>query len=511
MYQNSDTTPSNRLLFYPLHKLSALVSSREISSSALVSLFYKQIEQHNASINAVTDLLPLSDALAKAGLLDQELAEGSIRGPLHGIPMTVKDTFDVKGLISSNGYPPFRNRVCNTDAALVSRLKAAGAIIIGKSNLPLLAIDWKSENSWFGRTNNPYDLSRVPGGSSGGSAAALAAGFTPAELGSDAGGSIRVPAHFCGVCGLRPTEGLLSNDGHIQFPGKPKGLRYVTVPGPMARTVQDLALMLDILWSKEEMSERPLAADIDAFDSPLADVLNIAFCTQLKGVSIDSEYLQVYEQFLEKLKAAGHQLTEASPAYDHYESYLSWSTIMGFDFGLKMPPLPLKSAFSWAFMLGKYRDALWAKGMYRGISGNTKAYAKALDYKDAVTKSYGQFLKKYDIWITPVAADAAFQHQPTGKAFQINGKKVGYTEALGTFNFTTALPGHPVCVIPIGQIKGGIPVGIQIHARHWHDKRLLRIAALLEQFTPGFQRPSMFQAGQPHHESIEENTTSIEA
>ena len=481
----------NEIVFYPLHKLSELIKNRTISSKELITIFHNHISTHDKEINCITDLKTLEELLIEADFLDKKLDNGIYIGPLHGIPMTIKDTFDVKGMKSCNGDPLLINNIAKNDASLISQLKDAGVIIIGKTNLPLLAIDWISDNYWFGRTNNPYDLTRVPGGSSGGSAAALASGFTPLELGSDAGGSVRVPAHFCGVCGLRPTDGLFSNDGQFKFPGKAKGLRYITVPGPMARNITDLKILFDLFYSKKlAVNNAPLNIENYAYDKNKP--LNIAYSKTINGVEIDIEYQKVFNSFIEKLKQDGHYVIEQQPEFNYKKSYTSWATIMGFDFGINMPGIIFEKYVMWLFMYIKYRDYYWATGMKKGISGNTKAYASALEFRDELSYIFDSFLTEFDIWLTPVTSDCAFHHQKTGKPFIINNKKIKYTDALASFNFITALPGHPISVIPIGSIKNDMPVGIQIHCKRWNDIKLLEIAEALEKLTVGFKKPTYF-------------------
>lgn len=473
----------NDILFTPLHKLSEMIRHQTITCTELLMAFHNNILEYNPKINAITDIFPLEVLLKEAQKKDNLIRDGIYEGALHGIPFTVKDVFNVAGLKSTLGNPLMRNYIPKEDAVLINSLKKAGAIIIGKTNLPLFSMDWKSENFWYGRTKNPYDLDRSPGGSSGGSAAALASGFTPAELGSDAGGSIRVPAHYCGVCGLRTTEGLLSNKGHMEVPGKPKGLRYITVPGPMARNVKDLEIMFKVLQNKDAIND--ISEETLSDDKPL----RIAYSLQLGEVEIDEEYKKVISIFLERLKHEGHYLTEEQPQYNSDRAYLTWSTLLGFDFGIAMPSIPFKGIIAATFIFLKYADKLWAKGTFNGASGNIKAYAKALEYRDEICFSYEKFFSQHDIWLTPVSPDCAFIQQPTGKPFYINNKKVPYTHAIGSYTFTTALPGHPICVIPIGKIKNGMPVGIQLHAKKGSDERLLRTAQLLEKLTEGFQIP----------------------
>lgn len=480
----------NRLIYLSAVELSSRIHAREITAEQLMSAFLAQIRKHNPRINAITDLRGEDDLLREAREKDQMLRDGTDLGPLHGLPMTVKDGFRVKGLKSSNGHPFFRNYVATDDAGLVTRLKAAGAIIMGKTNLPLLSIDWQTTNFWFGRTNNPYDIGRVPGGSSGGSAAALAMGFTPLELGSDAGGSIRVPAHFCGVCGIRTTEEALSNQGNFKFPGKPQGHRFVTVAGPMARNVGDLLLAMRVLW--KDAGERPAdRASVD-FESSSYDggKLNVAYSPTLYGLEIDREYEELIQQFLDRIRGFGHEVSEDRPDYDADAAYELNGTFLGMEADACAPtPSFLTKIFFYFFILLKYRDRAWAAATGRGIGISPRNRTLVMAKKKHIAAGFEEFLSRYDIWITPVSSIAAFQHQPAGRPFRVNGKKVGYTDAMGRFNFDTALGGHPVVVIPIGMTKQNLPVGISLHGKQWSDKRLLEIAVHLETLTKGFVIP----------------------
>ncbi|WKN41346.1 amidase [Tunicatimonas pelagia] len=465
------------------------IQSKECAVTDVVTAFLGQIEQYNPDINAIFDLRTREDLLTEAQEKDQALREGQ-PGPLHGLPMTIKDNFWVKGLKVSNGHPLYRNFVANEDAELVKKLKAAGAIIMGKTNVPLFSIDWQATNFWNGQTNNPYDYQRVPGGSSGGSAAAVAAGFSPVELGGDQGGSIRVPAHFCGICGIRPTEHALSNQGHIRFPGKPQGHRQITVAGPLAKNVDDLLLMMKVLWnnSTNPLAEiPPVPFQNNSWDGE--KLLNIAVAESLNDALLDQEYLNLFQLFVEKVKEKGHRVAYDYPVYDEDEAYYTCGKITGHEFAINMPQLPFASSFLYWFIRLKYRDATWSRGISKGIRASAKEYAETLNYKDAVSNIYHQFFHQYDVWITPVAALEAFPHQRAGIPFTINGNKVSYTDAIASYTFTTALSGHPIVVIPIGRKKNGMPVGVQLHAKKWSDYRLLQIAQSFSKVTDGFVPP----------------------
>lgn len=483
------------IVFLPAGEITDKIRSGELSVVETVGAFLAQIKKHEPDINAITHLRDEEEILKEARHKDELLKSKQPVGPLHGLPMTVKDSFDVEGLITSIGHPLFSRNIAKEDAILVQRLKEAGAIIIGKTNLPLFSIDWQSTNWWFGQTNNPYKLERVAGGSSGGSSAALAAGFTPLELGSDIGGSIRVPAHFCGVCGLKPTEKALPNRGQSKFPGKPQGHRNLLVSGPMARSVDDLMLAMKVLWNHDKpLSEIP-PVDFNR-TSWEGTRLRIAYNTTINEVDLDKEYLAVFNSFIDKIKQEEHRLSLDFPKYNEKQAFITAGILAGYDFDINMPQLPLRKAFLYSFIRLKFRAKYWAKGMAKGVRISPRDYAKALNDKDRLSDLYTNFFRDYDIWLTPVCAIEAFKHQRAGKAFRINSRKVSYMDAIASFTFTTALSGHPIAVIPIGFTSSGMPVGVQIHAQKWHDKKLLEIARYLEKFTPRFRIPNgMGRAG----------------
>lgn len=483
----------NNIVFNSASNLSKLILNREITVVEVMKAFLQHIRQYNPTINAISDMHSEDDLMAEAKQKDELLQQGKILGVLHGMPITVKDTYNVKGLLTTNGNPQLKKNIAKDDAYLVQQLTRAGAIIVGKSNLPLYSLDWQATNAWFGQTNNPYNLEHTVGGSSGGSAAALAAGFSPLELGSDAGGSIRVPAHFCGVCGIRPTESRLSIRGNMQTPGRLRIGRYITTNGPLARNVDDLIMAMKVLCSNEQRySENPPVAFEQHALEPHRKI-RIAYVDQLDNAELDHEYREVYDAFINQLKGAELSLRHDRPQYDADEVINLWGKLIGFDFGAGMPRfMPFKKLFIWLFVMSRYRDPYWAKGMSQGTILTPKGYATTLEKKDDLSDTFTRFFQDYDVWLTPASAAAAFKHQKVGKPFVINGKKVPYTRAFTPYNFPSVVPGHPIAVIPIGKTKSGLPVGIQIHGQKWHDYKVLQVAKVLEGFTEGFTVPEMF-------------------
>ncbi|MEP5341255.1 MAG: amidase [Algibacter sp.] len=479
------------IIFKSATEITKDIRDKKISCVEVTKQFLNHIQTHNEMINAISDIRDYNDIITEARVKDQLLKDGVVLGALHGLPMTVKDTYNVTGLISSNGNPKLKGNIVVSDAELVKQLKKAGAIIIGKTNLALYALDWQSTNPWFGQTNNPYNLNHVVGGSSGGSAAALASGFTALELGTDAGGSIRVPAHFCGVCGIRTTESALSNRGNMVTPKTPRLGRYLTSNGPLARNVDDLMLAMEVLWNDEQQSSENPPVALKQFKYK-GEKLNIAFSPTLDGLSLDADYQDVYKSFLNKINQSKHELVQSKPSYSSNALIKLWGRIAGYDFAAAMKGMPFKGLISYLFIKSKYKDSQWAKGMRQGAISSPNDYVRALQLKDDVSDSFTRFFNEHDVWITPVSMAPAFKHQKPGVPFEINSWKVPYTKAFIPFNFPSTISGHPIVVIPIGITKKGLPVGIQIHGQKWHDYKLLQIAKVLEKLTEGFKVPKMF-------------------
>jgi amidase len=422
-----------------------------------------RIERGNDAINAVVTL-DAEQARARADAADRALDEGRVWGPLHGVPVTVKDQFATAGLRTTYGLPHFSDFVPAQDAPLIARLRRAGAVLLGKTNLPTAAYDWQCQNPTFGRANNPWDRSRTPGGSSGGSAAALAAGFSPLELGADVGGSIRLPAHFCGVTGLRPTEGVLPLDG-ITPPDRPRTVRHIVVAGPMARTVEDLQLAWRVLHDRPDSPPAP----------PAPSDLRVAVTPELGGVPADTDTQRVLRDTTDTLSDAGCTVEHSDPPIDIREALTTWGHIQGFELSAGMPgPLrypPFKQVLWHGFVRSQY--GFLAGPLARGAQLSPRGYFKALDRKEQLAKSVDRFLSDWDLWLTPVASIPAFEHCAAGTDLSIEDVPVPYALPFAAYNCATALPGHPILSLPAGRSDEGLPIGLQVHARRGRDAALL--------------------------------------
>lgn len=482
------------LVFRDLTELATMVREGAVSSAALVEAHLAQITRHNQGINAVVTL-DGECARARAREADAARGRGEIWGPLHGVPFTAKDTFATRGMRTSFASPLFKGHVPDYDARLVERVKAAGGVLLGKTNLPTFAFDWQSSNPFYGRTQNPHDRARTAGGSSGGSAAALAAGFTPLCLGSDAAGSIRVPAHFCGVAGIRPTEGALSDHGHLATPGVPRTGRELISCGPLARSIRDLRLAMSILWGPDR--DRWTIPPVPFEGAPRPDSLRglrVAWSGTLSGAVVSADTRSTLAGVIQKLAHAGAEVTEAAPeGVDSEEAHRAWGALMAPSFVANAPWLvretPMRGlgalAFRHVFGKGRFAEHLGA-----ALNQGFREHFEALQTRDRIIAGAEPFFAGYDAWITPVTSHVAFPHVKTGTPLDVDGVKVPYTETISPFHCATTLLGHPVVVLRAGTSREGLPIGVQIHGRRWQDARLLGVAALVEDVVGRFPPPA---------------------
>jgi amidase len=448
--------------------LARAIRRREVSAVDVLEAHLRRLAADNDWLRAVVTVDP-DAARARAQAADDALEEGRVWGPLHGVPFTVKDQFATAGVRTTYGLPRYRRFVPDTDAPCVRRLRRAGALLLGKTNLPLAAYDWQSDNPQFGRALNPWAPSRTPGGSSGGSAAALAAGFSPLELGADVAGSIRVPSHFCGVAGLRPTEGTLPLDG-ILPPEEVRTVHHIVVPGPMARTVEDLRLAWQVL------------TNTDAPPVPAAESLRVAVTPELGDVPVDTDTQRVLRTTVDRLRTAGCTVERRPPPIDIDEALTTWADIQGFELGASLPAParvpPLKTAV-WHGLV-RHKFGFLGRRLARGAHRSARGYLAALDRKHRLTRAVNAFLAEWDLWLTPVASIPAFPHCTTGADLSLEGVSVPYALPFAAYNCATAVTGHPILTLPAGRSANGLPIGLQVHARQGRDSALLAAGRCLE-------------------------------
>ncbi|WP_437970450.1 amidase [Sorangium sp. So ce260] len=466
-------------------ELAAALRRREISARELLDAFAARAQAENVRLRAIVGF-DLERARAAADASDARLGRGEPRGPFEGVPMSVKDTFDTAGMTTTSGLPWLSRNRPEKDAALVARLRAAGAVVFAKTSCPLASYDWQCVHPMGGRALNPWDSARTPGGSSGGSAAALAARLTPLELGSDVAGSIRVPAHFCGVFGLRPTEGALPTAGHAQAPGQPPSLRNLIACGPMARDPGDLRALFACLSAP---SPGPLAPAGGAPGPASLRGLRVAWCAAWGGVRPDAATRDALGETARRLAEAGAVVEEAQPPdFPVDEAWRVWGVLQGHEL-LGAAPWPARvpglgrGAVALGFAL-RFRPGLLAGVLARGALASRAAYRRALARRAELAAALDAFLSRHDVWITPVAATPAFSHRPTGAHIEVDGEPLPYEIANGSWSIPTAVGGHPIAVAPAAMSPGGLPIGLQWHARRGQDARLLAIVEAHHALSP---------------------------
>ncbi|HUP48372.1 MAG TPA: amidase [Thermoanaerobaculia bacterium] len=477
----------------------AAIRDKEISAVELVDAHLTQVERHNGSINAVVSL-DADRARERARAADEALARGEVWGPLHGVPFTVKDTFETEGLCTTSSYEPLANHVPERDATVVRRMKDAGAILLGKTNLPLLATDFQTESPIFGRTNNPWNTDRTPGGSSGGSAAAVAAGMSSLDIGSDLGGSIRVPAAYCGVFGFKPSERRVSGRGHIPDWGIPGGsgprrtVRHLGTYGPLARSLPDLRLVFDVIAG-------PDGAQVDIPPLPLREAramdrskIRLAWTTDVGGLPVHRGTREALAGLAQRLADGGVEIEEVeSLGIDFSRSWRCWGQLAGAEVGAPLPGW-LRQGMRLQFRLMPGSAAV-NTGVVRGAGLGLKEYLEWLAVRDELTSSVDAAIGRLDGWLMPATLGPAFAHQKA-KPLDIDGSPVPYFLASGTactsvFN----VAGNPAVVLPAGRSEDGLPLAAQLVGRRWRDEDLLDVAAHLAPLLEPWEPPPDLREG----------------
>jgi amidase len=491
----------NDLNFLPAVELARLIRERGVSSQEVLQAHLAQIAARNPALNAVVTL-DEARARQRAKEADDALARGASWGPLHGVPVTVKDVFETEGMRTTASFKPLADYVPTRDATVVARLRAAGAIVLGKTNTPEMAGDEQTNSPLFGRTNNPWNVARTPGGSSGGSAAAVASGMSPLDIGSDIGGSVRNPAHFCGVFSLKPSDYLVPFTGHIPPPPGSKGrglLRYFLTPGPLARSIEDLRLTLTILAGPDEREWEVPPVQLVA--GTAGELRDLRFCwSDDFGIPVAADIRAAMADLVAELVRAGCRVERREPPeFDYSQALQVYGELKEAALTLKDSPLHLPR-FAWrALSRGVAASNPTARGLMRGAGANLRSYAGAMSQRDVFIDKMQRFLAECDAWLCPVAALAAYPHLPARNPIEqlratveVDGQSVPYLLATSVFTGLFNLTGNPVVVVPLALSKDGLPIGVQLVGRRWDDMRLLAVAEQVTRVTGGFRRPPGF-------------------
>jgi amidase len=471
-------------------ELATALAGRQISAVELTNQAIARIEALDPKLNAVV-VRDFANARAAATEADAALARGE-KKPLLGVPMTVKEAFNVAGLPTTWGVPGAKGRLVADDAVTVARLKAAGAIILGKTNVPFMLADWQSYNAIYGQTNNPWDVTRTPGGSSGGAAAALAAGFVPLELGSDIGGSLRVPAHFCGVYAHKPTHGLIPARGHVppRAPALPMEVDLGVV-GPMARSADDLALALDVLAGPDEPQATAYRL---ALPAPRHDKL-----ADYRVLIVDSHPLLptgsavrgAITRLADLLTHAGAKVARGSPLLpDLAVAGRTYQTLLTSFLGADMPLEAYERLRQVAAGIPKEDNSLEAAGA-RGWVLSHRDWIWADRVRTDIAARFPVLFREFDVIVCPIMPTPAFPHdhgEPRTRRVDIDGTPHPYLEQTMWPGVAT-LTGQPATAVPLGRADNGLPVGAQIVGPYLEDRTTIAFAALIEREFGGFTPP----------------------
>ena len=473
------------------HTMGAQLGRGEVSAVELVDQAIARIEKLDGSINAVV-VRDFDRARDTAREADRRRARGD-RAPLLGVPMTVKESYNVAGLPTTWGFPEFKDNRARDDAATVARLKAAGAIIVGKTNVPVALADWQSFNPIYGVTRNPWNLDYSPGGSSGGSAASLAAGYVPLEIGSDIGGSVRVPSHFCGVFGHKATYGLIPVRGQ-SLPGTTRA-PDLSVCGPMARTAADLDLALGILAGPEqEMANGYRLALAEPRHGDLADY-RVLVLDAHPLVPTRREVVDAVSRFASNLEKAGVKVARSSDLVpDLAHAGRVYVQLLGAETANRMPPQQRRTIEDVAAKLSPDDDSLHAIRL-RNINLSHSDWVVLDEQRVRIKAQWRKLFETFDVVIGPPLSTAAFPHDldrdQNAKRVNIDGKEITYVDQL-VWPGVATLAGLPATVAPIDRTDDGLPLGIHIMGAQFDDRTTIAFAGLIERAFGGFKPPPEF-------------------
>ena len=476
-------------------ELAEALGAGKVSAVELARDAIDRIESADAPINAMC-VKTYEAALAEAAEADARLARGE-RGPLLGVPMTIKESFNLAGTPTTWGFPNARDYRPPEDALVVSRVKAAGAVVLGKTNVPVALGDWQSYNDIYGVTNNPYDLERTPGGSSGGSAAALAAGFGALSLGSDIGGSLRVPAHLCGIFAHKPTHNLVPPRGHTPpFLAALPGSIDLAVVGPMTRTADDLIALFDAIAGPDELEDGVgYRLALPAARATTLAGTRVLVLTQHPISPTDEPVAAALETLADGLQRAGARVSRESALLPDFEaSARIYMRMLLANIAARMPEESFAEAAAEAQGVDPENTSLAAERL-RGVTLSFRALAADYGRRARLRAGWRAFFREHDALICPITPTAAFRHDrepdQERRRLIVNTAAWPYVDQL-IWPGVATLPGLPATAVPAGRTSEGLPIGVQIVGPWLEDRTTLELARLIEREFGGFVPPPAF-------------------
>jgi len=482
----------SELAFKPATALCDDLAEGRVGCVDLLEHYLARTARYDEALNAIVVRdLDLDRARKQAAEADAALARGERWGPLHGLPMTVKESYGVAGLPTTWGMEHLAGQPGGETAVAVERLQAAGAVVFGKTNVPVLLGDWQSYNSIYGQTNNPWDVARTPGGSSGGSAAALAAGLTGLEAGSDIGGSIRVPAAFCGVYGLKPTWGVIPLRGHTPVPGMLTPAD-IAVVGPLARSADDLDLALGVMAGADGPEADGWQLALPAEPRQRFSDFRVAVWLDAGQVPLQAGVGAAIQQVADRLASLGASVSDqARPDVDPAEAWQLYVNLLYYVLGSRQPPDRVAEAAA-RYPALRVNDVSDEAMMDRGMMRPHREWLGDNEARNRLRWRWQAFFADWDLLLCPVFGTTAFPHDHSepneSRQLLIDGEAHGYSEQL----FWPGLTGVsylPSVSAPIGHDADGLPIGMQIVAPAYHERRAIQFARLLADEIGGFTPP----------------------
>ena len=481
------------LQFCSAKQLASMIRRKKVGCLELLDLYLDRIDRYNSRINAII-FMDIEAARKRAKKADETLAKGALWGPLHGVPMTIKDSYDVVGMPTTWGVPQYKNNYPEKNAIVVERFLGAGAIIFGKTNIPYHLADWQSFNDIYGTTNNPWDVTRVPGGSSGGSAAALAAGLTGLEAGSDIGASIRNPAHYCGVYGHKPTYGIVSPRGQA-LPGvvAPTDISAV---GPLARSADDLSLALKVMAGPDDI-------DGAGWQLRLPRPKKKSLCEYKVAVIYSDPEAEVDDEVQNRLHAVTEFLVKnnvkvsdtARPKFDSGKAHQNYIRLLRGATAGRLTPDEFQKNLD-VFSEIDPRDESYPAQMIRAQAMYHKDWLTFNEMRHKMRLVWADFFNDYDLLLCPAATTTAFPHNQRGERWErmvmVNGKPQPSTTQMFWAGYSCNFY-LPSTVAPAGLASDGLPVGVQIVGPQYDDYKCLHFARLLERDFQSFSPPQGFE------------------
>lgn len=481
------------LPFRSAKQLASLIRKKKIGCLELLDSYLGRVERYNPKINAII-FMNVEAARKRAKQADKALAKGEIWGPLHGVPMTIKESYDVVGMPTTWGVPQHKDNYPTKNAMAVKRFLNAGVVLFGKTNVPLYLADWQTFNEIYGTTNNPWDLTRVPGGSSGGSAAALAAGLTGIDSGSDIGASIRNPAHYCGVYGHKPTYGIVCPRGQA-LPGV-VAASDISVIGPMARSAEDLALALEVMAGPDDIDGNGWQLRLPKAAKKRLREYKVAVIYTDSEAEVDGEVqkrIQAVVDFLAKSKVKVSE--NARPKIESRKAYRNYIQLLRAATSGRITPEMFQRNLA-AFNTLDPGDESYQAEMIRAQAMYHKDWLAFNEARHKMRLAWSEFFREYDLLLCPTATTAAFPHNQKGERWErmvmVNGKPQPSTTQMFWAGYSCNFY-LPSTVAPAGFTSEGLPVGVQIVGPQYGDHTCLHFARLLEQKFQAFVPPPGFE------------------